>query len=100
MKSHKAAGVAVRFPEPLADIDLRGLRASIGSEDGDFMVIVHDGETCIRLEGGMGGTREQAILGTERLVNVLQQYAAILKVCAGGWAPSRQADHPTNREPT
>ncbi|MET7427121.1 hypothetical protein [Dactylosporangium sp. NPDC005555] len=78
-------------PEPMTDLDLRGLRASIESEDGDLMVVVHDGETCIRLESGMGGTREQAILGAERLIEVLDQYVGLLKVRAGSWTPFRVA---------
>jgi hypothetical protein len=75
----------------MADLDLRGLRASIEQDDGDLIVVVHDGDVCVRLATGMGGTRDQAILGAEQLATVMEQFAELLRIRNGSRDPFTRA---------
>jgi len=65
--------------EPVADLDLRALRANIRQEDDDLVIVLDDGDVCIRLLTGLGGMRVDAILGCERLVTTTVQFALLLQ---------------------
>jgi hypothetical protein len=74
-------------PEPMASLDLRGLQAQICHDEGDVIVVVHDGDVCFHLESGLGGRLADAIQGAERLATTMEQMAALLRVRAGSWEP-------------
>jgi hypothetical protein len=63
----------------LGSLDLRSLRAMAVDEDGDLVLAVDDGDLALTFAPGVGASREQAILGAERLGSVALAYAELLR---------------------
>ncbi|MGI5246937.1 hypothetical protein [Dactylosporangium sp. CA-139066] len=64
---------------PIVAIDLRFLNAVITEDEGDPILLVDDGDVQIEFTSGMCGTREQAIIGAQRLASTALEYAATVR---------------------
>jgi hypothetical protein len=75
------------YLEPVVDLDLRVLDATIELEEGDLELHVGDGDIAVRFTTGLGGTYTDAVAGAERLAGVLDHYLALLKARVGSRDP-------------
>ena len=73
---------------PIVTLDLRAIRTVITEDEGDPILLIDDGDVQIEFGSGLCGTREQAILGAERVATAAGQFAATLR---GTYAPSLAA---------
>lgn len=81
--------MADEVPEPVADeadleLDARALRAWVepadpDERDGDLVLVITDGDNTIRITSGMGGNRQLAVYGLQRLSGVVRQFGMTLK---------------------
>ncbi len=85
---------AVEISDTALSLDLRGLKAFITAEDGDLLMVVHDGNQSITFECGAGGSFEDAIRGAEQLADMAMQFAGLLQVRAGSWRPLTRVSEP------
>lgn len=65
-------------PIDLGDIDLRTLRASVATEDGELVLTVSDDDARVSFAAGLG-SRARAILGAERLASAARELAEALR---------------------
>ena len=65
--------------EPIVTLDLRSLRTTLEEQDGDLILLVDDGDIQIEFSSGLNGTWQQAIEGTERLMEALTEFTATLR---------------------
>ena len=66
-------------PPTIAALDLRYVTAFITEDEGDTIMLVDDGETRIELSPGAGGSRDQAIVGAQRIASTALEFAARIR---------------------
>jgi hypothetical protein len=85
-------------PDMAVELDARGMKAYLTVEDGDLVLVVHDGQVGVTFEPGAGGSAEDAIRGAEHLAEMARHYAELLKVRAGSRHPLTPLNPPTEVE--
>lgn len=78
----EATMVDRRIPIDLGDIDLRQLRATVTTEDGEWVLLVGDEDARVTFATGLNG-QAAAILGAERLASAATAIAEELRHLAG-----------------
>ena len=87
---------AVEISDPPLSLDLRGLKTFLTAEDGDLLMVVHDGNQSITFECGAGDSFDDAIRGAEQLADMAMQFAGLLQVRAGSWRPLTRLSEPAH----